>query len=81
MGKYFISCDDASILSTRAHYNDLNPKERFRYNLHKSHCYGCRDFHKKHARFQRKLDTLRWVKLTIQEKKKIRERLMAAMGK
>lgn len=81
MGRFFINCDDASILSTRAHYNDLNSKERFRHNLHKSHCLKCRDFHKKNARFQRGIDKLKWVKLTAEEKDRIRQRLLQAMKK
>lgn len=79
MGRFLISCDDASILSTRAQYNDLNPKENFRYKLHKSHCLGCRSFNKRNHTFQRSLNKLRWVKLTHDQKCKIKDRLKEAM--
>ncbi len=79
MGRIFISCDDASILSTRAQYNDLDPKENFRYKLHKSHCYGCRSFNKRNDSFQRSLNKLKWVKLSTEQKCRIKERLIEAM--
>ena len=79
MGRFFITCDDASILSTREQYGDLNPKEQFRHKLHKSHCIQCRAFHKGNGKFQRMINGLKWVKLTDEQKARIKERLKEAM--
>jgi hypothetical protein len=81
MSRFFINCDQASILSTREQYGDLNPKEAFRHKLHRGHCIGCRSFHKNNQRFQRKLKGLRWVALTIAQKQSIKKRLAEAMLK
>ncbi|MFT6197682.1 MAG: spore cortex formation protein SpoVR/YcgB (stage V sporulation) [Nonlabens sp.] len=81
MSKFFINCDQASILSTRGQYGDLNPKEAFRHKLHKGHCISCRSFHKNNERFQRAIKGLKWVSLTIAQKKSIRKCLSEAMMK
>ncbi|PRP66160.1 hypothetical protein BST86_03175 [Nonlabens agnitus] len=73
--RIFIKCEDAHVLSTRDQYKDLNPKERFRLNLHKSHCPGCRKFHKINDKFSSKMKSLKWVKLSDEQKKSIKERL------
>jgi hypothetical protein len=79
MGRYLISCDEASILSTRKQYGDLNAKEIFRHKLHKGHCIKCRSFHKNNERFQRKIKALKWVALTLSQKKSIKKQLEDAM--
>jgi spore cortex formation protein SpoVR/YcgB (stage V sporulation) len=81
MSRFFINCDQASILSTREQYGDLNPKEAFRNKLHRGHCIGCRSFHKNNLRFQRKLTSLKWVALTIAQKQSIKKCLAEAMLK
>ncbi|MFT4839493.1 MAG: hypothetical protein ACJAWA_000399 [Nonlabens sp.] len=81
MSRFFINCDQASILSTREQYGDLNPKEAFRHKLHRGHCIGCRSFHKNNHRFQRKLKGLRWVALTIAQKQSIKKCLAEALLK
>lgn len=81
MSRFFINCDQASILSTREQYGDLNPKEIFRHKLHKGHCLRCRSFHKNNERFQRTLKGLRWVSLGIEQKKLIKKALKEAMSK
>ncbi len=77
--RFFINCDDAHVLSTRDQYKDLNPKELFRLNLHKSHCNGCRKFHKTNDIFTRKMNGLKWIKLTLEQKQKIKARLKEQM--
>ncbi|WP_124979720.1 hypothetical protein [Nonlabens xiamenensis] len=79
MGKFFISCDQASILSTREQYGDLNPKEQFRHKLHKTYCLDCRSFHKGNGKFQRTINGLRWVKLSNEQKSNIKNRIEEAM--
>lgn len=81
MSRFFINCDQASILSTREQYGDLNPKEAFRHKLHRGHCIGCRSFHKNNKGFQRKLKGLRWVALTIAQKQSIKKCLAEALSK
>lgn len=81
MSRIFISCDEASILSTRDQYNDLSPKEKFRHKLHNGHCIGCRSFDKKSRLFSRTLNGLGWVKLSSSQKNSIKEKLKAAMKK
>ncbi|MGJ8684641.1 MAG: hypothetical protein ACSHWW_08455 [Nonlabens sp.] len=81
MAKFFISCDEASILSTRDQYNDLSPKEKFRQKLHHGHCLGCRSFDKKSRLFSKTLNGLGWVKLSKSQKNSIKERLKDAMRK
>jgi spore cortex formation protein SpoVR/YcgB (stage V sporulation) len=81
MSRFFINCNQASILSTRGQYGDLNPKEAFRHKLHKGHCISCRSFHKNNERFQRAIKGLKWVSLTIAQKKSIRKCLSEAMMK
>ncbi|AUC80310.1 hypothetical protein CW736_13410 [Nonlabens sp. MB-3u-79] len=81
MSRFFINCDQASILSTREQYGDLNPKEAFRHKLHRGHCIGCRSFHKNNQGFQRKLKGLRWVALTIAQKQSIKKCLAEALLK
>lgn len=79
MSRIFISCDEASILSTRDQYNDLSPKEKFRHKLHNGHCYGCRSFDKKSRLFSRTVNGLGWIKLSKSQKKSIKNKLKAAM--
>lgn len=81
MGRFFINCDEASILSTREQYGDLNPKEAFRHKLHQGHCIRCRSFHKNNERFQRKLRGLKWVTLSDSQKDSIKKRIAASLKK
>lgn len=81
MGRFFISCDEASILSTRDQYNDLSPKEKFRQKLHHGHCLGCRSFDKKSRLFSRTMNSLGWIKLSKSQKKAIKQKLQEAMKK
>lgn len=79
MGRVFINCNDAEVLSTREQYNDLNSKERFKLKMHHSHCWRCRSFNKKNCKFTRTLNGLNWIKLTAAEKAKIRSRIKDAI--
>ncbi|GAK88862.1 hypothetical protein JCM19297_3386 [Nonlabens ulvanivorans] len=79
MSRIFISCDEASILSTRDQYNDLSPKEKFRQKLHHGHCLGCRSFDKKSRLFSRTINSLGWVKLSKSQKNSIKQKLKDAM--
>jgi hypothetical protein len=79
MGKYLINCNDAHILSTRNQYNDLNQKEKFRLNFHKTHCWGCKSFDKENRMLQNRLVRSHWAVLTEDKKAKIKERIAAAM--
>ncbi|AZQ44065.1 hypothetical protein [Nonlabens ponticola] len=80
-GRIFIKCDDAQVLSTRDQYRDLNPKEKFRLKLHKTHCPGCRSFHTNNATFSRNLNKLKWVRLTDKEKLRIKKLLEKHMSR
>lgn len=77
--KFFIRCRDAHILSTRDQYRDLNSKEHFRLNLHKSHCNSCRKFHNTNDSFTKKLNHMNWVTLSKDQKEKIKERIKKQM--
>lgn len=79
--KFFITCDDAHVLSTRDQYKDLNAKEHFRLNLHKTHCNGCRNFHKTNDLFTKKMNHLKWIKLTDEQKQSIKDRLKKELGR
>lgn len=79
MSRFFISCDDASILNTRDQYNDLSPKEKFRQKLHNGHCLRCKSYAKKTRLFSKTLNNLGWVQLSNSQKTSIKERLKAAM--
>jgi hypothetical protein len=75
LGRIFINCDDAHVLSTRDQYRDLNPKEAFRLKIHKSHCTGCRSFHMKNKSFTRMVNRLKYIRLTDDEKNRIKSAL------
>lgn len=81
MGRVFISCEDANILSTRNQYNDLNAKERFRYKLHHRHCPQCKKLDKSNHLFSCKLNALGWKKLSDAQKNVIKAQLRKALGK
>lgn len=75
IARLFIKCDDAHVLSTRHQYSNLNSKEKFRLKLHTTHCPGCRDFDKNNHTFTRKMNHIKWVKLSDEQKASIKERL------
>ena len=79
IARIFLKCDEAHVLSTRDQYRDLNPKESFRLKLHTSHCPGCREFDKTNHSFSKKMNRLKWVKLSDEQKSSIKNRLMEAM--
>ncbi len=81
MGRFFINCDEASILSTRKQYGDLNSKETFRHKLHQRHCIRCKSFHKKNEFFQRKLKRLKWVAMSNSQKNIIKKRIAEFLKK
>jgi|GEM_PF-1366539 len=81
IARVFIKCSDAHVLSTRHQYCDLNPKEKFRLKLHTSHCPGCRDFDKKNDKFSKKIQGLKWVQLTDEQKASIKQRLKDELGR
>ncbi|MGB3591905.1 MAG: hypothetical protein WBA16_09515 [Nonlabens sp.] len=78
MGRYFINCGDANILSTRNQYRDLNRKDLFRFKLHKTHCWGCRSFDKENDLLQRRLKKAQWVSLSKTQKQSIKDRVNTA---
>lgn len=80
IARIFTNCDEAHVLSTRDQYRDLNSKEKFRLKLHTSHCPGCRSFHKTNDSFSRKINNLKYVKLTDEQKASIKDRLKEAMN-
>ncbi|BAO55938.1 hypothetical protein [Nonlabens marinus] len=81
IARLFINCDDAHVLSTRDQYRDLNSKEKFRLKLHNSHCPGCRDFNKNNDVFTKKMNRLKWVRLTDDQKELIKNRLKEELGR
>lgn len=81
MGRIFITCEDANILSTRNQYDDLDSKERFRYKLHHGHCPQCRSIDKRNALFTSKLNFLGWKRLSDTQKKAIKASVRAALKK
>ncbi len=80
MGKYFINCDDAHILSTRNQYHDLNKKDKFRFKLHKTHCWGCTSFDKDNRMLQNRLVKSHWATLSDEQKSKIKNRIQEAIN-
>lgn len=81
MRRFFISCDQAQVYSTRDQYNDLSPKDRFRYNLHHAHCVKCRKFKKNNQQLSHTINRLKWVHLTDDQKKQIKHRIKALLKK
>ena len=79
MGKFFINCVDAHVLSTRNQYKDLNAKELFRYKLHHSHCPQCRKIDKRNMLFTSKLSYIGGRRLSAAQKQSIKECLLKAM--
>jgi hypothetical protein len=81
MGRIFITCEDANILSTRHQYDDLNPKERFRYKVHHSHCPQCKTIDKRNKLFTSKLNCLGWKYLTAGQKSLIKAAVRKALSR
>lgn len=81
MGRFVINCDEAAILSDKNEYGELNSKDQFRLKLHHGYCLSCRAYAKMNARFTRKLNKLQRVRLSHEQKDKLRQQLREAMDK
>ncbi|SCX97537.1 hypothetical protein SAMN05192588_0527 [Nonlabens sp. Hel1_33_55] len=81
IARLFIKCDDAHVLSTRHQYRDLKSKEKFRLKLHTTHCPSCRDFDKTNHSFTNKMNRLKWVRLSDEQKSSIKQRLMEELNR